>query len=42
MHGITNSDTGETVTQKMPGRLAWSDVVLARGITGNKEIWAWR
>lgn len=41
-HKITNPDTGETIIQKIPGRLAWTDVTLKRGVTSNVDVWSWR
>lgn len=39
---ISNPETGETIIQKIPGRLAWTDVVLRRGVTSNVDVWDWR
>jgi len=33
---------GHDVIQKSPGRLAWNNVILSRGITSNTELWVWR
>jgi phage tail-like protein len=41
-HKIVNADTGETIIQKLPGRLTWTDVSLRRGVTSNLDIWNWR
>ena len=41
-HKITNPDTGETIIQKIPGRLVWTDVTLKRGVTSNIDVWQWR
>jgi phage tail-like protein len=41
-HKITNQDTGETIIQKLPGRLNWNDVSLTRGVTSSLDIWEWR
>ena len=41
-HKITNPDTGETIIQKIPGRLTWTEVTLKRGVTSNIDVWAWR
>ena len=41
-HKETNPDTNETVIQLIPGRLTWTGVTLARGITSNVDIWKWR
>ncbi len=41
-HKVTNPDTGETIKQKIPGRLKWLDVTLTRGITSSLDIWEWR
>jgi phage tail-like protein len=41
-HKVTNPDTGETVIRKIPGRLAWTDVSLKRGVTSNIDVWEWR
>jgi phage tail-like protein len=39
---ISNPETGETIVQKIPGRLAWTDVTLRRGVTSNVDVWDWR
>lgn len=39
---ISNPETGETIIQKIPGRLAWTDVTLRRGVTSNVDVWDWR
>ncbi len=41
-HKIVNPDTGETIIQKIPGRLSWTDVTLTRGVTSNIDVWEWR
>ena len=41
-HKIVNPDTGETIIQKIPGRLTWTDVTLKRGVTSNVDVWDWR
>jgi phage tail-like protein len=41
-HKVVNSETGETIIQKIPGRLTWTEVTLKRGVTSNLEIWDWR
>ena len=41
-HKIVNPDTGETIIQKIPGRLSWTDVTLSRGVTSNVDVWEWR
>ena len=41
-HKIVNPDTGETIIQKIPGRLAWTEVTLRRGVTSSIDIWNWR
>ncbi len=41
-HKIVNPDTGETIIQKIPGRLTWTEVTLRRGVTSSIDIWAWR
>ena len=41
-HKIVNPDTGETIIQKIPGRLAWNDVTLRRGVTSSVDVWEWR
>jgi phage tail-like protein len=33
---------GQTLIQKVPGRLKWNDVSLKRGVTSAKDIWDWR
>jgi phage tail-like protein len=41
-HKITNPETGETIIQKIPGRMAWTDVTLKRGVTSSVDVWEWR
>jgi phage tail-like protein len=41
-HKIVNPDTGETIIQKIPGRLTWTEVSLKRGVTSTIDVWAWR
>ena len=41
-HKIVDDSTGETIIQKIPGRLAWTEVSLKRGVTSNIDIWDWR
>ncbi|MBN1177968.1 MAG: phage tail protein [Anaerolineae bacterium] len=41
-HKITNPDTGETIIQKIPGRLSWTDITLKRGVTSSVDVWEWR
>jgi phage tail-like protein len=41
-HKIVDPDTGETIIQKLPGRLTWSDITLKRGVTSSIDIWNWR
>ena len=41
-HKIVNPDTGETIIQKIPGRMAWTDITLKRGVTSSIDIWDWR
>jgi phage tail-like protein len=41
-HKITNQESGETIIQKIPGRLNWNDVTLTRGVTSSLDIWEWR
>jgi phage tail-like protein len=41
-HKIVDPDTGETIIQKLPGRLAWNDITLKRGVTSSIDIWNWR
>jgi phage tail-like protein len=36
------SEKGETIIQKIPGRLAWNPVTLKRGVTSVLDIWNWR
>jgi phage tail-like protein len=36
------SDKGETIIQKLPGRMTWTEVTLKRGVTSNIDIWNWR
>jgi phage tail-like protein len=33
---------GETIMQKIPGRLTWTEVTLKRGVTKLKDVWDWR
>ena len=41
-HKIVNPDTGETIIQKIPGRLTWTEVTLKRGVTSTIDVWQWR
>jgi phage tail-like protein len=41
-HKISDPDTGETIIQKIPGRLTWTEVTLKRGVTSNIDVWDWR
>jgi phage tail-like protein len=41
-HKVVNPDTGETIIQKIPGRLTWTDISLKRGVTSNIDVWQWR
>jgi len=41
-HKIVNPDTGETIIQKIPGRLTWTEVSLKRGVTSSIDVWQWR
>ena len=41
-HKIVNPDTGETIVQKIPGRLTWTNITLSRGVTTNVDVWEWR
>ena len=34
--------SGQSVVQHVPGRLKWKDIVIKRGLTGDKSFWAWR
>ncbi len=36
------SEKGETIIQKLPGRMTWTEVSLKRGVTSNIDIWNWR
>lgn len=36
------SEKGETIIQKLPGRMTWTEVTLKRGVTSNIDIWNWR
>lgn len=36
------SPNGETIIQKIPGRLTWTEVSLKRGVTSALDIWDWR
>lgn len=33
---------GQPVVHNVPGRLKWHDLVIKRGLTGDKSFWAWR
>lgn len=33
---------GNTVTQKIPGAVKWTNVTLKRGVTSNQDVWQWR
>lgn len=35
-------EKGETVIQKIPGKLKWTNIVLKRGITDSMDLWNWR
>ena len=37
-HKVVN-ENGETIVQKLPGRLTWTEVTLKRGVTSNLDIW---
>ena len=41
-HKITDAGTGETLIQKIPGRLTWTDITLKRGVTSSVDVWDWR
>jgi len=41
-HKIVNPETGETIIQKIPGRLNWTPISLKRGVTSNVDVWDWR
>ncbi|NLE44877.1 MAG: phage tail protein [Chloroflexi bacterium] len=41
-HKIVNPETGETIIQKIPGRLNWTPITLKRGVTSNVDVWDWR
>jgi phage tail-like protein len=41
-HKIVSPDTGETIIQKIPGRLTWTEVTLKRGVTSSIDVWQWR
>jgi phage tail-like protein len=41
-HKIVSPDTGETIIQKIPGRLTWTEVTLKRGVTSTMDVWEWR
>ncbi len=36
------SDKGREIVKKVPARLRWHDVTLARGLTGDTKLWSWR
>jgi phage tail-like protein len=33
---------GQTVIRHMPGPLRWKEIVLKRGLTGDRSLWLWR
>ena len=33
---------GKEVIKKVPGTLAWNNVILSRGITSDTQLWEWR
>jgi len=33
---------GKEIIRKIPGKLAWNNVILARGITSDTQLWEWR
>ena len=41
-HKVVDDGTGETIIQKIPGRLTWSDITLKRGVTSSVDVWEWR
>ena len=41
-HKVVNSETGETIIQKIKVRLTWTEVTLKRGVTSNIDVWQWR
>ena len=41
-HKIVDDNTGETINQKIPGRLTWTDITLKRGVTSSIDVWEWR
>ena len=41
-HKVVNQETGETIVQKIPGRLTWTEVTLKRGVTSVMDVWDWR
>ena len=41
-HKVVNQETGETIIQKIPGRLTWTEVTLKRGVTSVMDVWDWR
>jgi phage tail-like protein len=38
----TAGEKGPGLIRKVPGRMAWHDVVLTRGFTGEPSAWNWR
>lgn len=36
------SEKGESIMQKQPGRLTWTEVTLKRGVTSQMDVWKWR
>ena len=40
-HKVVDAN-GHEMVQKIPGRLAWEDISLKRGITGDLGLWKWR
>lgn len=42
IHKTVDPRTGREITQKVPGRLIWTDITLKRGITNDRSVWDWR
>jgi phage tail-like protein len=35
-------ERGESLVQKFPGQLQWSNINLKRGVDSNSQLWKWR
>ncbi|MEO0565196.1 MAG: phage tail protein, partial [Chloroflexota bacterium] len=41
-HKVMSDGVKESIIYKVPGRLAWGDITMKRGITSNMDFWTWR